>query len=130
MNVSAGGLAAFLVPALLVAGAALARETPLPPSPGVSHAGTPTVASPDPQGLATPRPAPRTTPQPTPQPTAQPTPQPTPQPKATPDPAPGIHPGVVQPRPRPGGEGRNDGGPADIQSRQPLQSPSPSPSQR
>ena len=54
----------------------------------------------------------------------------TPLPTATPDPAPGIHPGVVQPRPRPGGEGGNSGGPADIQSAQPLPSITPQPAPR
>jgi tetratricopeptide (TPR) repeat protein len=53
-----------------------------------------------------------------------------PQPAATPDSAPGVHPGVVQPRPRPGGEGGNSGGPADIQSARPLASATPPPAPR
>jgi hypothetical protein len=135
-------LPALLASVLLIGGtAALARQATMPASSDVPSSGEPSIAAPEPRGrdlrsenqppeLVTPRPTSRPTPQPTPQPTPLPTPQPTPQPTATPDPAPGIHPGVVQPRPRPGGEGGNDGGPADIQSRQPLPSPSAPPSPR
>ena len=59
--------------------------------------------------------------------TPMPMPTPSPEPTTTPDPKPGMHPGVIQPTSRPGGEGGNNGGPADFQSAQPLPGFTPHP---